>query len=34
MRYQHVAQGRDKQIAALLSKLAETTGDTPRQKSP
>lgn len=25
MRYQHAAEGRDKQIAALLSKLAETT---------
>ncbi|GAB4974619.1 hypothetical protein MAHJHV55_53890 [Mycobacterium avium subsp. hominissuis] len=24
MRYQHAAQGRDKQIAGLLSKLAET----------
>lgn len=28
MRYQHAAQGRDKQIAALLSKLA--TSDTPK----
>ena len=26
MRYQHAAEGRDKQIAALLSKLAEATG--------
>ena len=24
MRYQHASKGRDKQIAALLSKLAET----------
>jgi hypothetical protein len=28
MRYQHAGQGRDREIAALLSKLAE--GDTPR----
>ncbi|ELP45599.1 site-specific recombinase XerD [Mycobacterium avium subsp. paratuberculosis S5] len=26
MRYQHAAQGRDKQIAALLSKIAENRG--------
>jgi hypothetical protein len=30
MRYQHAAQGRDKQIAALLSKLVEPKAvDTP-----
>ena len=27
MRYQHAAQGRDKQIAALLSKIAENGGE-------
>ena len=26
MRYQHAAQGRDREIAALLSKIAETGG--------
>jgi integrase len=29
MRYQHQAEGRDKQIAALLSKLAEVDQNTP-----
>ena len=32
MRYQHAAQGRDKQIAALLSKLAQA--DAERHDTP